>query len=62
MVDQYAKWESNQLKWYKNNQQELKYKIVSGLQDIVSYQDANANRIGKRIILSSSFIGSVRYM
>ena len=62
MVDQYAKWESNQLKWYKNNQQELKYKIVSGLQDIVSYQDADANRIGKRIILSSSFTGSVRYM
>src|SRR6266498_3679706 len=62
LVDQYAKWESNQLRWYKNNQQELRYEIVSGLQDIISYQDADANRIGKKIILSSSFTGSVRYM
>ena len=62
MVDQYAKWESNNLRWQRENQQELRYETVSGLQDIISYQDADANRIGKKIILSSSFTGSVRYM
>src|SRR6266498_3386051 len=62
LVDQYAKWESNNLRWQRENQQELRYETVSGLQDIVSYQDADANRIGKRIILSSSFTGLVRYM
>ena len=62
MVDQYAKWESNNLRWQRENQQELRYETVLGLQDIISYQDADANRIGKKIILSSSFTGLVRYM
>src|SRR6266542_5007993 len=62
LVDQYAKWESNRLRWYRNNQQNLRTEIYSGLQDIVSDEDAIVDKIGKKIILSSSFTGSTRYM
>ncbi|CAG8729159.1 18213_t:CDS:10, partial [Rhizophagus irregularis] len=45
--DQYAKWESNNLRWYRNNQQNLRQEIYSGLQDFTSdmqqlYQDSMA--------------------
>src|SRR6266540_4147235 len=59
LVDQYAKWESNHLRWYRNNQQNLRIEIYSGLQDIVSDEDAIIDKIGK---ISSSFTGSTRYM
>ena len=36
LVDQYAKWESNNLRWHRDNQQNLRSEIFSGLQDIVS--------------------------
>src|SRR6266498_2337750 len=62
LVDQYAKWESNRLRWYRNNQQNLRTEIYLGLQDIVSDEDAIVDKIGKKIILSSSFTGSTRYM
>uniref|UniRef100_U9URU0 Helitron helicase-like domain-containing protein n=1 Tax=Rhizophagus irregularis (strain DAOM 181602 / DAOM 197198 / MUCL 43194) TaxID=747089 RepID=U9URU0_RHIID len=47
LVDQYAKWESNNLRWYRNNQQNLRQEIYSGLQDFTSdmqqlYQDSMA--------------------
>ena len=61
-MDQYAKWESSQLRWHQQNQQNHRYEILSGLQDIISYQDADSTNIDKKVILSSSFTGSVRYM
>jgi len=62
LVDQYAKWESDRLRWYKLNQQKFRTEIFSGLQDIVSNEDFSYDKIGKKIILSSSFTGSIRYM
>ena len=62
MVDQYAKWESNNLRWYRNNQQQFRTEIYSGLQDIVSEDDSYYDKIGKKIILSSSFTGFTKYM
>ncbi|GES92235.1 uncharacterized protein LOC114268814 [Rhizophagus clarus] len=59
--DQYAKWESNNLRWYRENQKHLRTEIYSGLQDIISEEDINTGNIGKKVILSSSFTGSVRY-
>ncbi|GBC01665.1 hypothetical protein RclHR1_04290001 [Rhizophagus clarus] len=61
LVDQYAKWESNNLRWYRENQKHLRTEIYSGLQDIISEEDINTGNIGKKVILSSSFTGSVRY-
>src|ERR1044072_8217289 len=48
LVDQFAKWESNQLRWHRNHQQELRYETVRGIKDIISYQDADLNRIGNK--------------
>ena len=62
MVDQYAKWESNNLRWHKNNQDKFRTEIYKGLQDIISEEDRNCKKIGKKIILSSSFTGFTRYM
>ncbi len=62
LVDQYAKWESNNLRWHEKNQQNYRSEIYSGLQDIISEEDTITDKIGKKIILSSSFTGSVRYM
>src|SRR3989337_514772 len=61
LVDQYAKWESNNLRWHKENQQNFRTEIYLGLQDIVS-EDVDYNKIGKKIILSSYFTESTRYM
>ena len=36
--------------------------MYSGLHDIISDEDANVEKIGKKVILSSSFTGSARYM
>jgi hypothetical protein len=62
LVDQYTKWESNNLRWHKENQQNFRSEIYSGLQDIISDEDFIPDKIGKRMILSSSFTGSIRYM
>ena len=62
LVDQYAKWESNNLRWYRENQKHLRTEIYSGLQDIISEEDTNTGNVGKKVILSSSFTGSARYM
>ena len=43
LVDQYAKWESNRLRWYKLNQQKFRTEIFSGLQDVVSNEDFSYN-------------------
>ncbi|GES80818.1 LOW QUALITY PROTEIN: uncharacterized protein LOC114645498 [Rhizophagus clarus] len=61
-LDQYAKWESNNLRWYRENQKHLRTEIYSGLQDIISEEDINTGNIEKKVILSSSFTGSARYM
>ena len=62
LVDQYAKWETNNLRWHKENQENLRIEMYSGLHDVVSDDDHQIEKIGTKIILSSSFTGSTRYM
>src|SRR5436190_2349507 len=63
LVDQYAKWESNNLRWHRENQINLRSEFYAGLQDIVMDEDTILHeKVGKKIILSSSFTGSTRYM
>ena len=61
IVDQYVKWETNNLIWQYNNQPKLRTETYQGLSDMISNNDANANQVGKQIILASSFTGSTRY-
>src|SRR6201988_3801045 len=62
IVDQYVKWETNNLSWHYKNQKDLRSAIYQGLQDMISNEDANLDEVGKKIILSSSFTGSTRYL
>ena len=61
IVDQYVKWETNNLIWQKNNQPKLRTETYHGLNDMIYTKDGNINQVGKQIILSSTFTGSTRY-
>ena len=62
IVDQYVKWESNNLRWQKKHQKQMREELYQGLSDMISNEDTNLNEIGKRVILSSNFTGSPRYL
>ncbi|CAG8664175.1 7737_t:CDS:2, partial [Ambispora leptoticha] len=61
IVDQYVKWKTNNLCWQYKNQAKLRTETYYGLNDMISNEDANINKLGKQIILPSSFTGSTRY-
>ena len=65
--DQWSKIEGNRLAYLKNHQDELRAEEYTGLQDALSKAQAaktgsEAEKIGTRIVLPSSFTGSPRYM
>ena len=66
VVDQYAKYEQNNLRYMKRNQDKLRADVYQGLEDVVTASDvvlpADCSEIGKRIVLPSSFVNGPRYM
>ena len=60
-VDMYAKMEAERLRYLRSNQKQLRAELYSGLRDAIN-TDGNANNVGQRVILPSSFTGSPRYM
>ena len=62
IVDAYCKAESRRLNWLRYNQAELRAENYKGLTDYVKGLDEGnaAHRIGKRIILPSTYAGSPR--
>jgi len=62
VVDNYIKMECLRLEWIKHHQQDLRTEVYRGLQDAVLQDETNANNIGQRVILPSSFIGGPRDM
>ena len=60
-VDMYAKMEAERLRYLRSNQKQLRAELYSGLRDAIN-TDGNANNVGQRVILPSSFPGSPRYM
>ena len=63
IVDMYAKIEEQRLWFIRNNQNKLRTELYQGLADAVQSSDGeiDGTRIGKKIILPSSFTGSARY-
>ncbi|XP_046660821.1 uncharacterized protein LOC124354421 [Homalodisca vitripennis] len=61
LVDMYAKIESERLSFLRWNQKRLRAEEYIHLRDAIS-RDANAEDIGKIVILPSSFTGSPRHM
>ncbi|KAI5438213.1 hypothetical protein KIW84_024094 [Lathyrus oleraceus] len=61
-VDNYVKIESGRLRWIKENQSDIRSELYQGLHNALHVGEANAENIGKRTILPSSFIGGRRDM
>ena len=59
IVDQYAKIEQNRLNFFRSNQQKIRAELYQGIQDAMA---AGNGRIGRRIVLPSSFTGGPRAM
>ncbi|KAI5418014.1 hypothetical protein KIW84_042594 [Lathyrus oleraceus] len=60
--DNYVKIESGRLRWIKENQSDIRSELYQGLHDALHVGETNAENIGKRTILPSSFIGVRRDM
>ncbi|KAI5406750.1 hypothetical protein KIW84_053143 [Lathyrus oleraceus] len=58
----YVKIESERLRWIKGHQSDIRVELYQGLQDALHVGKTNAENIGKRTILPSSFIGGRRDM
>ena len=61
VVDMAAKIESDRLNYIRMNQASLRSTTYRGLTDALNDNDDLEN-VGKRIILSSTFVGGPRYM
>ncbi|XP_018404137.1 PREDICTED: uncharacterized protein LOC108780818 [Cyphomyrmex costatus] len=63
LVDNYVKIEKDRINYCKDHQKELRTETYQGLRDYITNMANNLNgRIGKMVILPSSFIGSPRNM
>ncbi|XP_050876133.1 uncharacterized protein LOC127079808 [Lathyrus oleraceus] len=62
VVDNYVKIESGRLRWVKEHQGDIRSELYQGLHDALHVGETNAENIGKRTILPSSFIGGRRDM
>ena len=61
IVDNAAKVEAERLNFIKLNQASLRSETGNGLTDALDADDADPARIGRKVILSSSFVGGPRY-
>ncbi|CAK9291251.1 unnamed protein product [Gordionus sp. m RMFG-2023] len=62
IVDSYAKQETLRLNFIRNNQSKLRAELYQGIHDAILEGDTNADNLGRRIILPSSFTGGPRHM
>uniref|UniRef100_A0A2N9INS4 ATP-dependent DNA helicase n=1 Tax=Fagus sylvatica TaxID=28930 RepID=A0A2N9INS4_FAGSY len=61
-VDNYVKMESHKLRWIRQNQLAIWAEQYQGLQDAFQAGENEADNVGRRTILPSSFVGSPRDM
>jgi len=61
-VDAWVAVEQYRLTWFENHQGRLRTELYSDIQDALNTCDVNAQSIGGRYILLSSFTGGPRYM
>jgi hypothetical protein len=60
MVDQFAKTELSRLNYIEYHQKELRAEIYSGAKDAM--KSDGLGKVGKKVVLPSSFTGGNRYM
>jgi len=54
--------EAQRLSFIRNNKKLIRLDILNGLQEAVNKGETDPSSIGKRIVLSASFTGGMRYM
>ena len=68
LCDQYSKIEASRLKFLRNNQDQLRVELYSGLQDAIAKAkseksgESEETKLGQMIVLPSSYTGSPRWM
>ncbi|KAG7994346.1 hypothetical protein I3843_01G054000 [Carya illinoinensis] len=62
VVDMYVKIETSRLDYFRSKQQHIRSELYQGIVDTITLGETDASNVGKRIILSSSFIGGPRDM
>ncbi|KAI9084422.1 hypothetical protein K1719_033612 [Acacia pycnantha] len=62
IVDGYSMVESDRLDYIRKHQKDLRVDLYSGLTDAITRGETDPSLTGRRVILSSSFTGSARYM
>ncbi|XP_010431521.1 PREDICTED: uncharacterized protein LOC104715846 [Camelina sativa] len=61
-VDAYMAIEQERMGWYRRNQKTLRADVYHNICDAIDRGDSDAMKVGRRIILPSSFTGGPRYM
>ncbi|BBN69392.1 transposable element gene [Prunus dulcis] len=61
-MDAYATLEEDRLDYIRKNQKNLRSEVYKGIYYAISKGDNDANNVGQRVILPSSYTGSARYM
>ncbi|KAL5579704.1 hypothetical protein UlMin_012146 [Ulmus minor] len=62
VVDIYVKLETQRLDYVRNNQAEIRAELYQGIIDSIHIGENQGSKVGKRIILPATFIGSPRDM
>jgi len=62
IVDMYAKIEQERLFYVMQNQNKFRAHIFRGLEDALNHNERDLRTIGRRVVLTSSFIGGPRHM
>lgn len=62
IVDAYAIIDQNRLDWLRRHQSNLRADLYNGLADVLHTDDANADSLGRRVVLPASYTGGDRFM
>ncbi|XP_060676004.1 uncharacterized protein LOC125421033 [Ziziphus jujuba] len=62
VVDMYVKLETSRLDYFRKNQTEIRAELYQGIMDSVDVGETRGIKVGRRIILPSTFIGGPRDM
>ena len=56
----YIKLETTRLNFYKTQQSQIRSELYQGIVDVVNAEETRGDKVGKRVVLPSTFIGGPR--
>ena len=62
VVDVFAACEETKLEWIREHQKDIRADLYNGLADAMDAEDTDASKLGRRIVLPSSYISGDRFM